>query len=220
MGQSKEGAAKMDRAAIAAEIRRRRVSAILRTDDPEAAAPAMRAAVAGGFRVVEFTMTIPNALERIREFARDPDLLVGAGTVLEVEQARQAIAAGARFLVSPVFDRDVLAAAHALDVPLLAGAFTPNEMLAAHRAGADFVKVFPAPADLIAFLGQVRAPLPFLPLFPTAGFTVENFPEALRAGAVGLGFVKCLFEPADMRAKDWGAIEKRAAAIHARLRDL
>ena len=89
-------------------FRQQRASAILRTDIADAAAPAMEAAIAGGFRIVEFTMTIPGVLERIEEFSRRDDLVVGAGTVLTEEQARDAVQAGASFLVSPVVSPAVI----------------------------------------------------------------------------------------------------------------
>jgi len=192
---------------------RTRISAILRTNDQRLAADAMRAVIRGGFRMVEFTLTTPGAIELIAEFAKDPDLLVGAGTVLEVEQARAAVEAGARFLVSPVSDPQIIAEAHALGVVSIPGTFTPTEMLAAHRAGADFVKLFPAPHDVPAYIAAVLGPLPFLRIFPTAGVTAENVVAVLRAGAAGAGFVRALFDPAELKARDFAAIEGRAAEI-------
>jgi 2-dehydro-3-deoxyphosphogluconate aldolase/(4S)-4-hydroxy-2-oxoglutarate aldolase len=204
------------REATLGAIGERRLSAILRTDDRARAAAAMEAAVAGGFRLVEFTLTIPGALELVREFSRREGLLVGAGTVLSVEEARNAVAAGARFLVSPVCDPEVIAEARRLDVVSIPGTSTPTEMLAAHRAGADIVKVFPAPADLPTFLKQVRGPLPFLKLFPTAGVTPDNFRAVLEAGAFGVGFVASLFAPEDVSRGNVAAIEERARDIFRR----
>ncbi len=201
----------------AAAIERDRISAIIRTNDQVVARDAMRAAVDGGFRTVEFTLTTPGALELIAEFSRQTDLVVGAGTVLTVEDARKAVAAGAKFLVSPICDPVIVAEAAALDVASIPGAFTPAEMQTAHRLGADFVKVFPAPPGGITFIEAVRGPLPHLRLFPTAGFTTENFVEFLNAGCVGVGFVRPLFEPADLARGDFPAIRHRAAAIIRRL---
>lgn len=201
----------------AAAIERERISAIIRTNDQGVAGEAMRAAVDGGFRVVEFTLTTPGALELIAEFSRRTDLLVGAGTVLTVEQACKAVAAGAKFLVSPICDPIIVAEAAALDVASIPGAVTPTEMQTAHLLGADFVKVFPAPAGGVAFIEAVRAPLPHLRLFPTAGVTIENFLEFLTAGCVGVGFVKPLFEPTDLARGDFAAIQKRATSITQRL---
>lgn len=204
----------------AAVIERERISAIIRTNDQGVAGEAMRAAVDGGFRIVEFTLTTPGAFELIAEFSRSAeggDLLVGAGTVLTVEQARKAVAAGARFLVSPICDPIIVAEAAALDAASVPGAFTPTEMQTAHRLGADFVKVFPAPAGGIGFIEAVRGPLPHLRLFPTAGVTSENFVEFLNAGCAGVGFVKSLFEPSELARGDFAAIRKRATEITRRL---
>ena len=114
-------------------FRQQRASAILRTDIADAAAPAMEAAIAGGFRIVEFTMTIPGVLERIEEFSRRDDLVVGAGTVLTEEQARDAVQAGASFLVSPVVSPAVIDKAGDLGVAMMPGCHTPTEMYLATK---------------------------------------------------------------------------------------
>lgn len=205
---------------IVSDIGRRRVSAILRTDDQGKARKAMAAAVAGGFRLIEFTLTTPGAMQLVNEFSKNRDLLVGAGTVLDPGTAKEAVAAGARFLVSPVVDPEVIRAAQDLGVPSIPGASTPTEMLAAHRAGAPILKVFPAPADVASFVTQVRGPFPDWKLYPTAGITLENFPAVLKAGAFGVGFVASLFTPADLAAGDFDAILKRSEGIMTRLREL
>lgn len=199
-------------------IEQRRVSAIIRADDARLAADAMSAAVAGGFRMVEFTLTTPGALELVAQFSKKPDVIVGAGTVLDPAQAREAVAAGARFIVSPVTDSAVIAEAARLDVVSIPGAFTPTEMLAAHRFGADIIKLFPAPGNVRDFIVAVRGPLPNLRIFPTAGVDAENMVEVLRAGAFGVGFVRALFDPADMAAGNIASIERRAADIIRRLK--
>lgn len=201
---------------IVSRILSLRLSAIIRTDDQQLAADAMTAAVRGGFRMVEFTLTTPGAIELIRTFARDERLLVGAGTVLTVEQARAAAGAGARYLVSPVCDPVIMAEAHTLGLPCVPGTYTPNEMLAAHRAGADFVKLFPGPPDVAEWVRAVLGPLPFLRIIPTNGVTAANVADVLRAGAAGAGFVKALFDPADMKARNFEGIERRAREITTR----
>lgn len=190
-----------------------RVSAIIRTKDQALADRAMSAAVAGGFRIVEFTLTTPGALELIAQFSKRADLLVGAGTVLTVEQARSAVDAGARFLVSPVCDSAVIEEATRLDAASIPGTYTPTEMQRAHEAGADFVKLFPAQHDVIDFVRAVLGPLPHLRIFPTAGVSIENFVDVLGAGAAGVGFVRPLFDPADLAHGEFDAIEQRAADI-------
>jgi 2-dehydro-3-deoxyphosphogluconate aldolase/(4S)-4-hydroxy-2-oxoglutarate aldolase len=201
---------------IVEEMGRLRVSAIVRAKDRDTAAAAMEAAVRGGFRMVEFTLTTPGALELVADFARREGLLVGAGTVLSPARAREAVEAGARFLVSPVVDPEIIALARRLGVASVPGCSTPTELVTAHRAGADVLKIFPAPADITTFVTQVRGPLPDLKLFPTAGVTEDNFEAVLAAGAFGVGFVASLFQPDDMAGGRFDAIEERARRITGR----
>ena len=180
----------------------------------------MQAVVDGGFKLIEFTLTTPGALELVNRFSKRDGLLVGAGTVLTTTHAREAVAAGARFLVSPIVDAKVIAEAAALDVPCIPGACTPTEMETAHRCGADFIKVFPAPFGGPEFIRAILGPLPHLNLFPTAGATPDNFGEFLEAGCAGVGFVRSLFVPSDLSAGDFAAIRDRAARIIKRLSDI
>ena len=209
-----------DREQVIEEIQRRKVSAIIRTKDKQLARDAMQAAVAGGFCITEFTLTTPEALDLISEFARIPELLVGAGTVLTPQLARDAVGAGARFLVSPVTDPDVIAEARSLGVAAIAGTFTANEMVAAQRAGADLVKLFPAPADVAEYIAALLGPLPELRIFPTAGVHAGNLVQVLRAGAAGVGFVRSLFDPDFMSTRNFAAIERRAAQIVSLLNEM
>lgn len=202
---------------LAATILHERVSAIIRTRDQRLAHEAMDAAVAGGFRLIEFTLTTPGALKLIETFSNREALTVGAGTVMTPDLASAAVAAGAKFLVSPIADRAVIAEAGRLDVPIIPGAYTPSEMEAAHQYGADFVKVFPAPAGGITFIEAVLGPLPHLRLFPTAGPTPANFLDYLDAGCCGVGLVRSLFEPADLSSGNLDAIRDRAADVTRRL---
>lgn len=202
------------------EFGRVRVSAILRTDDQRKAAEAMAAALRGGFTIVEFTLTIPGVYELIREFSQREGVLVGAGTVLEVDQARRAVEAGATFLVSPVIDEAVIAAANALNVAAMPGTHTPTEMLRAHRAGAQLCKLFPMPAGGPAWVRSVLGPMPFLKVVPTNGIDYDNMDQWFAAGAHAGGFVASLFAPNDVATGNWEAIEGRARAIVERAREL
>lgn len=199
------------------QIREGRVSAILRTDDTERARSAMEAAVAGGFRIIEFTLSIPNALELVSDFVRDERLLVGVGTVLTEDQVNASKEAGARFVVSPVFNPDVIREARRIDLASIPGTYSPTEMLAAHEAGADFCKLFPAPGDVASYVSSVLGPLPMLQVFPTNGVDEHNFVEVLESGAAGVGFVKSLFPPEELAAGDYASIKSRASRIHEQL---
>jgi len=194
-------------------FREARASAIIRTSSKETARLAMDAAVRGGFRVCEFTLTVPGALDLVREFAPRPGVVVGAGTVLTSDDARNAVAAGAKFLVSPVMDAEVIAEAARLNVAMMPGCSTPTEMLAAHRAGAGLQKLFPAPGTGPAWVAQTLAPMPFLRIVPTSGVTLENAAAYLKAGAWAVGFVAALFDAGDLSAGRYDAIESRARAM-------
>ena len=201
------------RKAVAEFIARERLSAIIRTSDAETARRAMRAAIDGGFRVVEFTLTTPKALLLVKEFRALKDIVVGAGTVLTLEQVGEAKSAEAQFVVSPICDPDIVAEAARLDLASIPGASTPTELERAHRLGADFVKLFPAPAGGVEFVQAVRAPLPHLRIFPTNGITIENFLDYLHAGCAGVGFTRWLFDPADLASNRFEAIRKRAESV-------
>lgn len=192
---------------------RERATAILRCGERDTARDAMAAAVRGGFGIVEFTLTIPGVFDLIEEFAARPELVVGAGTVLTVGEADESVRRGARFLVSPTTDPEVIRRAAELGVAMIPGAHTPTEMIAAHRAGAPLIKLFPAPAGGPAYLRSVLAPLPFLKVVPTNGITMENAAAWFEAGAYALGWAGVLFTADDLAARRFDAIEARSRSI-------
>ena len=199
------------------DLLERKISAIIRTYNQKVAEQAMQAAVDGGFRFVEFTLTTPGALNLISQFRENDDLIVGAGTVMSPILVQEAVEAGAQFLVSPVCNVDVIKAAEKLDVVSIPGTFTATEMETAHRAGADFVKLFPAPANVAEYIRFILAPQPYLKIFPTSGVNLDNMLDVLNAGAAGVGFVRPLFDPETIRKKNYDDIRKRAEAIVERL---
>ena len=205
---------------IKSELLKTKISAIIRTDDHKVAEQAMQAAVDGGFRVVEFTLTTPGSLNLITQFRENDDLIVGAGTVMSPTIAQEAVEAGAQFLVSPVCNVDVIQEAEKLDVVSIPGTFTATEMETAHRAGADFVKLFPAPENVAEYIRFILAPLPYLKIFPTSGVNLDNMLDVLQAGAAGIGFVRPLFDPEMIRNKNYDGIRQRAEAIVERLASL
>jgi len=195
-----------------------RALAIIRARDTRTAAEGMDAAVRGGYRILEFTMDTPGALELIETFARRDGLTVGAGTVLDADQAEAAVARGARFLVSPVVDATVIAAASRLGVPMLPGAATPTEMWRAHRAGAGAVKLYPAPAAGPAWVRVVLGPMPFLRIVPTQGVDAGNAAAWLDAGCLAVGSGAYLFPPEALVARAWDEVESRARSLLAAVR--
>ncbi len=197
---------KTDRASTVRAIEQFGIVAVIRLKDPARVRGVVDALAAGGVRALEVTMTVPRAVDLIRELAPTmPDgFLLGAGTVTDAATARAVIDAGAAFIVGPVFRPDVIAACHDRDVPAIPGCFSPTEILAAHEAGADLVKVFPATALGPAFIRDVRAPLPQVKLVPTGGVTIENAGEWIRAGAAAVGVGSALL---DNQAIDSGRFE-------------
>jgi len=196
-----------------------RASAIIRCDDHDIARQAVAAAVRGGFGIVEFTLTVPRAYDLIREFsAAHANLVVGAGTVLERDQARRAVEAGARFLVSPVVEPEVIATARELGVTIMPGVQTATEALAAHRLGGQIQKLFPPPPGGPDFVRYLLGPLPFLRLVPTAGVDGDNVAEWIAAGVFAVGFVGTLFRAEDLRLGRYDAITERARTLLAATR--
>jgi len=187
-----------------------KASAILRTNDQEKAAKAMQAAIRGGFKIIEFTLTIPGVFDLVKDFSRNSDLVVGTGTVMDVAQAQQSVEAGARFLVSPVVDEAVIIAANELGVASMPGTHTPTEMLLAHRAGAQLCKLFPCPHGGPAWVRSVLAPMSYLKIVPTNGVDQHNAGEWIAAGAFAVGYVAPLFVHSDIAAGRWDVIEERA----------
>ncbi len=194
-------------------LREQRCSAILRTSNAGAVVPAMEAAVRGGFRIVEFTLNTPGALACIEDFSKRPNLVVGAGTVIEVDDVDEAVRAGAEFLVSPVVDEAVISRAIDLGVAIMPGTQTPTEMLRAWRAGAVLQKIFPAPNQGPAFARACLGPLPFLRLVPTSGVDKDNAAAWLAAGAWAVGFVAPLFDARDLAEGRFDRVEKRAREL-------
>lgn len=144
----------------------------------------------GGVHCLEITMTVPDAVSVIRGLKSQygANALVGAGTVTSVLQARECLAAGAEFIVSPATLPELVGASHAADVPVMLGALTPTEVLTAFTSGADFVKVFPCSAlGGASYLEALRGPFPDAKLLPTGGVTLETMAAYLKAGAAALG---------------------------------
>jgi Entner-Doudoroff aldolase len=187
-----------------------RAVAILRTHDHDLARDSMSAAVAGGFRFVEFTLHCPRPFDLIETFAKQDDVIAGAGTVMTPDDARRAIEAGARFIVSPILDEDVVGTALEHGAAVMPGVRTPTEMVRAHRLGASLQKLFPAPANGPGFVRAALGPLPFLRLVPTSGVTPENVAQFIAAGVFAVGFVAPLFPPDVLAERDYVEIERLA----------
>jgi 2-dehydro-3-deoxyphosphogluconate aldolase/(4S)-4-hydroxy-2-oxoglutarate aldolase len=163
---------------------------VVRASSSREARVAAEAVCLGGIPIVEITMTVPGAIKVIRDLVKSGEdgLLVGAGTVLDVKSARACLDAGAQFLVSPGLDFKTLELAVRQEILMIAGALTPTEILAAWRAGSDFVKVFPcAQVGGADYIKALQGPLPQVPLVPTGGVNLRNAAQFIKAGAAALG---------------------------------
>src|SRR5262245_50403359 len=180
------------------------IVAVVRAPDPVGLVEVIRALAAGGVTVAEVTLTVPNALEVVREakHALSDSVLLGAGTVLDPETCRAALLAGAEFIVSPTLNLDVIRLCRRYDKVVMPGAFTPTEILTAWEAGADIVKVFPADVVGPAFFKAMRGPLPQIRLMPTGGVDLNTAADFLKAGACCLGVGGQLVDPKLVAARD------------------
>ena len=204
-----------ERTTTARRLEQLGIVAIIRLKDPAKVRAVVDALAAGGVRALEVTMTVPRAVELIGELAPTlPDgFLLGAGTVTDARTARAVIDAGAAYIVSPVFRPEVIAACHEHQVPAIPGCLTPTEILAAHEAGADIIKVFPATALGPQYIKDVRAPLPQVKLMPTGGVTPDNAGDWIRAGAVAVGIGSALVDAKAIDAGRFDLIRSNAERV-------
>jgi 2-dehydro-3-deoxyphosphogluconate aldolase/(4S)-4-hydroxy-2-oxoglutarate aldolase len=179
----------------------------VRVSSEEDALFAVGAVLCGGIPIVELTMTTPGAAEIISTLVKShPDLIVGAGTVLDVETARRCIGCGAEFITSTGLDRETVDFVLDQKVVVIPGALTPTEVMAAWKAGADFVKVYPcSQVGGPAYIRALNAPFPHVPLIASGGVSQSNAVDFIAAGAVALGVGGNLIprEAVHERSKDW-----------------
>jgi 2-dehydro-3-deoxyphosphogluconate aldolase/(4S)-4-hydroxy-2-oxoglutarate aldolase len=179
----------MTKAAVLERLQSIGLVPVLRADSVSQAIALATAIADAGVTTLEITMTVPGAIQVIRRLAEDrPDILIGAGTVLDPETARMCILEGAQYIVSPALNLKTIELCHRYSVAVLPGALTPTEVLTAWEAGADVVKVFPAfSLGGARYLTALKGPLPQIELIPTGGVTLANAHEFLAAGAFALG---------------------------------
>jgi 2-dehydro-3-deoxyphosphogluconate aldolase/(4S)-4-hydroxy-2-oxoglutarate aldolase len=200
------------------------IVAVVRSPDSRQLTEVVRALVDGGVGVVEITMSVPNALDVLRQVrqALGDRVLLGAGTVLDPETARAVLLAGAEYIVAPTVNLDVIRLCQRYNKLVMPGAFTPTEILTAWEAGADIVKVFPAEVLGPAFFKALRGPLPHIRLMPTGGVDLTTAAGFLRAGACCLGVGGQLVEPRAVAEGNWDRIRDLArqyAAVVKQTRD-
>jgi 2-dehydro-3-deoxyphosphogluconate aldolase/(4S)-4-hydroxy-2-oxoglutarate aldolase len=206
---------------IKADVRKRiqdiGIVPVIRASSPAEARFAAEAIWHGGISIAEITMTVPGAIEVISELARTtPEVLVGAGTVLNPEAARRCLDAGAQFLVTPGLSLKTIELAAKEDVPIMVGALTPTEVITAWEAGADFVKVFPcSQVGGASYIRALKGPLPDIPLVPTGGVNLDTAADFLAAGAVALGVGSELLQKEALRTRNAEALRTLAGKFAA-----
>lgn len=189
---------------------------VVRAQSADEAVQAIDAILEGGVDVLEVTMTVPGAVPLIEKIARrfGDSAVIGAGTVIDAETARACILAGAQFIVAPTTNADTIACCRRYSVPVLPGALTPTEVLAAWQAGADMVKVFPCSAvGGASYIKALKAPLPQIELVPTGGVNLETAADFIKAGASALGLGSDLVDLKAIRAGNAGVIAERARKL-------
>jgi 2-dehydro-3-deoxyphosphogluconate aldolase/(4S)-4-hydroxy-2-oxoglutarate aldolase len=188
---------------------------IVRVEDPDEALAVSRAAVEGGIRALEITLSVPGAIEVIRKLAteyKSDGIVVGAGTVLDGHAAYEAMSAGAELLVSPQLNPEMLAVANRYQAVSVSGAMTPTEIVDTVSAGADIVKLFPADHLGPQYVQSVLAPLAHIPIAPTGGVTPENVGEWFDAGVVAVGVGSFVTTAAD-GGSDYHLVTKAATSF-------
>ena len=203
----------MNKNEVLKQIKDTGVIPVVRATTADEAMRAIDAIREGGISVLEITMTVPGAVGVIEQVVArfGNDALVGAGTVLDAETARDCVSAGAQFIVSPALNMETIAYCREQDVAVMPGALTPTEVVQAWNAGADFVKVFPAGAvGGASYLKALKAPLPQIELVPTGGVSLKTAADFIKAGAAALGVGADLVDIKAIREGQAGIITERA----------
>lgn len=191
---------------------------VIRAEGQEEAIRVIDAIEAGGIPLLEITMTVPGALSVIEAVRRrEKSAVVGAGTVLDPETARACILAGAQFIASPALDVGTIAICRRYSVPLICGALTPTEVVAAWSAGADVVKIFPCSAvGGASYIKALKAPFPQIALMPAGGVSLKTAADFIKAGSFALGVGSDLIDHKSIEEEDWNTL---ATAVSARARE-
>lgn len=194
------------------ELKKNRIISVLRTTTSEDTLEAIKACADAGISSVEILINKPHALDIIKEVSKDKTIIAGAGTVIDTQMAENAVNSGAKFIVSPHTDPDIISFCKERGVTVISGALTSSEIVNAWKKGADIVKIFPA--DVIggpAYLRAVKKPLEFIEFMVTGGINLLNVSEYLRAGAALAGISSALFE--NPRGGIYKTVYRNARAI-------
>ncbi|NJM20215.1 MAG: bifunctional 4-hydroxy-2-oxoglutarate aldolase/2-dehydro-3-deoxy-phosphogluconate aldolase [Richelia sp. RM2_1_2] len=196
-------------------LKKHRVIAVIRANKTDLARQMALAVGFGGIKLIEVTWNTPGAADLVAELRREmPDCIIGAGTLLNLQQMQQAVQAGSQFLFTPHIDPEIISAAVSLNIPIIPGALTPTEIVTAWSLGATCVKVFPIQAvGGVEYIKSLQAPLKQIPLIPTGGVTLENAAEFISSGAIAIGLSSELFPKHLIISEDWDLITQQTETL-------
>lgn len=190
------------------------VIAVIRADQPKEAEKLVEAVVAGGITAIELTYSVPQAPQLIEALAfqyQDSDVMIGAGTVLDVISARIALLSGAQFIVSPAFNKEVAKCCNLYQVPYIPGIMTAKEAQEAMSYGSEVLKLFPGDVTSSKMIKDLKGPFPFINIMPSGGVTKDNISEWLAAGAVAVSAGGSITAPA--KKGDYEAVTRNTQAF-------
>ena len=201
------------------QLQKHRAIAVIRYPQLELGSQMAKAVSSGGMQLIEITWNSDQPAELVRQLRSElPSATIGAGTILDLNQLREAIASGAQFLFCPHVDSALIQAAVEAGVPIIPGALSPTEIVTAWQAGASCIKVFPVQSvGGVNYIKNLQDPLGQIPLIPTSGVTKENAGGFLEAGAIAVGLSSQLFPQQLVAARDWEGIAERAKSFYHQL---
>lgn len=194
---------------------------VIRTDTAEQAYKSALACIKGGVRLIEITFSVPDAHEVIKKLASNGDITLGAGTVLRISDAKKALQSGASYIVSPHLDEEIVRFTKSEGAVSIPGASTPTEILRAHNAGGDIIKLFPfVEMGGLNFLKTIRGPLPFIKYMPSGGVALDNVQAYLSARVSGIIVGSAIIKQELVRKGDWQAISELAEKFINKIKSL
>lgn len=205
----------MTRTEVLSRILDSGVVAVIRMKDTNRLLKVIEAVRNGGVKCIEITMTVPGAVDIIRQLSKavSDDVLIGAGTVVDERTAGQVIDAGAKFVVGPILNLSIVSLCAKRDIVVMPGCFTPTEIFTAWNAGADIIKVFPATSLGPKYFKDLRGPFPDIRLMPTGGVTIDNVGEWIAAGASAVGVGSDLLDKKAIEEERYEVLTERAARM-------
>lgn len=202
----------MNKAEVLRTIAERKLVPVIRTATIDDARWAVEVLADAGISVFEITLTIPNAVELIRELSvKNPDLLIGAGTVLTTDQAKASSDAGAKFIVSPIFEKQIVEFCNQNEICVMPAGLTPTEIYNAWQSGADVVKVFPCGAvGGAGYIRAIKSVFPEIKLMPTGGVNIDTAKNFLDAGAIAIGAGTDLVDSHLVKTRDTAGLKQKS----------